>query len=325
MATIQSIQDILQTYQKVYGAEALSAQLQVFLKAPAAPSEPAKPSAPSVPSASPLSSLAAQDLRDIWADLTGRKKGLKSSGKFSKKELLIAEIERLRSSAPVPSVPSVPSAPAAKVVVVAEAVPEAVKKERQIGEGTKTWNLFTTQVAALCKALRAESGQKMTPGLHLKVAGALKKKGITEATEEAVREVMETFSEQSDSASVASAAPSAASSEKKRGRPKMSEEEKEAKKAAKKEARKAEKAAEKEARKAEKAAAKSAKSAKKSPAEIPLPPSDDEEEEQTYTEIELGGQAYFWDEKTELFYQRDDETGALLQCGTFDGESFSFA
>ena len=50
-----------------------------------------------------LTDMTGQELRDIWAGLTGREKGLKSSGKFSTKALLIEEIQRLRSAPPAPA------------------------------------------------------------------------------------------------------------------------------------------------------------------------------------------------------------------------------
>lgn len=45
----------------------------------------------------PLESLSGQELRDIWSDLTGRARGLRSSGRFKNKIRLIAEIRRLRA------------------------------------------------------------------------------------------------------------------------------------------------------------------------------------------------------------------------------------
>ncbi len=44
-----------------------------------------------------LTDMTGQELRDVWASLTGREKGIKSSGKFTTKALLIAEIQRLQS------------------------------------------------------------------------------------------------------------------------------------------------------------------------------------------------------------------------------------
>jgi hypothetical protein len=280
MASIQSIQSILQTYQKAYGAEELHAQLALFLKAS-----------------------------------------------------------------------SEPSAPAA----------EAPKKPRAVAEATKEWQSQMSQITAVYKKLIAASGQKMPAGSHLKVAGRIRQSGNASSfTEEDVAEAITFFTENpdfksptqarraakaSDAASVASGehsdAPSAASSEKKRGRPKMSEEDKTAKKAerdaaraAKKEEETATKAAEKEAKKAARAAEKEEKKAAKkaektskkkgAAAEMPpLPESEDEAEDELYTEIEMGGVPYFWNEQSGLFYEREDD-GSLTLCGRFDGETFSF-
>lgn len=40
--------------------------------------------------------LSGQQLRDIWCELMGKPTGLKSSGRFTNKRLLIAEIIRLK-------------------------------------------------------------------------------------------------------------------------------------------------------------------------------------------------------------------------------------
>ena len=49
-----------------------------------------------------LSTLSGQQLRDIWAELTGRPKGLKHSGKLYNKQLIIQQIQLLRQTASEP-------------------------------------------------------------------------------------------------------------------------------------------------------------------------------------------------------------------------------
>lgn len=329
MATIQSIHDVLKTYQQAYGAEALQAQLALFMKSSSSSPAPAKASsAPSLPSVeksvAPLSKLTGQELRDIWAELTGRKPGLKSSGKFSKKEALIAEIERLRSAPP----------PAASVVSSEEPAEEEKGKGKR--SGPSVWNAFVKSVAGEKGAPTAEftawkAEHKEEKGnLAFSYAKSLGKEALEAFKSSYVpSSASSVASHEDDQASVPSAAPSDASagSKKKPGRPKMSEEER----AAKAEAKKAEKAAEREAKKAlkkaEKAAAKAAKKAGKKAPLPALPESDDEDEavgETVYTEVEIGDETYFWDETLGGLFSRDED-GSLSQVGNYDGITISFS
>jgi hypothetical protein len=50
------------------------------------------------PQPKPLEAMTGQELRDTWAALTGRPMGLRSSGNFHNKRLLIQEITRLRQN-----------------------------------------------------------------------------------------------------------------------------------------------------------------------------------------------------------------------------------
>ncbi len=320
MASIQSIHDILKTYQMAYGAEALQAQLALFLKSSASVAAPAKPSAPSVEkSDAPLAKLTNQELRDIWAELTGRKKGIKSSGKLAKKEDLIAEIERLRA------------APAASSVVSEEPAPEE-KKAKSKRVGPSAWNAFIESVAG-------KKGSPTPAFLAWKETQVEKKGNLTFSYASSLgKEAFEAFkstyvppasssssvaSADDDRESVPSAVPSEASSgSKKRGRPAMSAEEKAARAEAKKAEKKAEREAKKAAKKAEKAAAKAAK---KAGATLPaLPESDDEEEsEPVYTEVEIGDETFFWDENTGSIFNREED-GSLLRVGSYDGITMSF-
>lgn len=325
MASIQSIHDVLKTYQQAYGAEALQTQLSLFMKSFSSSPAPAKASSvPSVPSANmgeaPLSKLSNQELRDIWADLTGRKKGLKSSGKLAKKADLIAEIERLRSA----------PAPAASVVSSEEPAEEEKGKSKR--SGPSAWNAFVKSVAGEKGAPTAEflawkAEHKEEKGnLAFSYAKSLGKEALEAFKSSYVpapSSASSVASVEDDQASVPSAAPSDASagSKKKPGRPKMSEDEREAKAEAKKAAKLAEREAKKALKKAEKAAKKAAKKAP-----LPtLPESDDEEEPETvYTEVEIGDEPFFWDEKTGALWARDEE-GALNQVGSYDGITISFS
>jgi hypothetical protein len=56
----------------------------------------------------PLEQMTGQELRDRLADLTGKPRGRRSTGKFSNKELLIAEIRRLEAAA-ADSAPEMPA------------------------------------------------------------------------------------------------------------------------------------------------------------------------------------------------------------------------
>ena len=328
MATIQSIHDVLMTYQQVYGAEALQTQLSLFLKNASSPA----PSAPSVekraasespsdsPSDSPLSKLSNQELRDIWAELTGRTKGLKSSGKLAKKADLIAEIERLRSAAP--------AAPAS--VASSEEPAAEEKKEKSKRSGPSAWNAFVKSVAG-------EKGSPTAEFLAWKAEHKEEKGNLAFSYAKSLgKEVLEAFkssyvpsasssvvSDQDEQASVPSAAPSevSAGSKKKAGRPKMSDEERAAKAEAKKAAKMAERQEKKAAKKAEKAAAKAAKKT----ALPALPESEDEEESETvFTEVEIGDEPFFWNEKTGSLWARGDD-GSLSEVGTYDGITISFS
>jgi hypothetical protein len=321
MATIQSIHDVLLTYQQVYGAEALQTQLSLFLKSSSSAPSAGGPSLPSAEksasSDSPLSKLSNQELRDIWAELTGRKKGLKSSGKLAKKAELIAEIERLRSA----------PAPSASVVSSEEPAEEEKKSKRS---GPSAWNAFVKSVAGekgspTAEFLAWKAEHKEEKGnLAFSYAKSLGKEALEAFKSSYVPSAASSVvSDQDDQVSVPSATPSevSAGSKKKPGRPKMSEEERSAKAEAKKAAKKAEREEKKAAKKAEKAAAKSAK---KSPLPA-LPESDDEEEAVTvFTEVEIGDEPFFWDEKTGALWARDEE-GALSQVGNYDGITISFS
>lgn len=315
MASIQSIHDVLKTYQQAYGAEALQAQLALFLKSASSPAPAAKPSVEK--SDAPLEKLTGQQLRDIWAELTGRKAGLKSSGKFSKKADLIAEIERLRSA---------PAASSAASVVSSEEPAAAEEKPKSKRSGPSAWNAFIESVAG-------KKGSPTAAFLAWKETQTEKKGNMAfsfaSSLGKAAFEEFKSTYVPSSSASVASddqasSAPSVASSEKKRGRPKMSEEEK----AAAKEAKKAAKLAEREAKKEEKKAAKKAeraakKAAKKGETLPPLPESDDEEEP-VYTEVEIADQTFFWDENTGILFDRQED-GSFQAVGNYDGVTMSFA
>ena len=74
-----------------------------------------------------LSMLSGQQLRDIWADLTGRPKGLKSSGKLYNKQLIIQQIQLLRQSA---SEPQLDEQPDTDGEAEAEAEAEGPKRTR---------------------------------------------------------------------------------------------------------------------------------------------------------------------------------------------------
>jgi hypothetical protein len=315
MASIQSIHDVLKTYQQAFGAEALQTQLALFLKSSASVAAPA----PSVEkSDAPLAKLTNQELRDIWAELTGRKKGIKSSGKLAKKEDLIAEIERLRA------------APAASVASE-EAAPEE-KKAKSKRVGPSAWNAFIESVAG-------KKGSPTPAFLAWKETQVEKKGNLAFSYASSLgKEAFEAFkssyvppassassvaSADDDRESVPSAVPSEASSgSKKRGRPAMSAEEKAAKAEAKKAEKKAEREAKKAAKKAEKAAAKAAK---KAGATLPaLPESDDEDEsEPVYTEVEIGDETFFWDENTGSIFTREED-GSLARVGSYDGITMSF-
>ncbi len=323
MASIQSIHDVLKTYQQAFGAEALQTQLALFLKSSASVAAPAKPSSPPAEkSDAPLAKLSGQQLRDIWAELTGRKTGLKSSGKFSNKKDLIAEIERLRAA---------PVASSAASVVSEEAAPEEKKAKSKRG-GPSAWNAFIESVAG-------KKGSPTPAFLAWKETQVEKKGNLAFSYASSLgKEAFETFkssyvppassassvaSADDDRESVPSAVPSEASTgSKKRGRPAMSAEEK----AARAEAKKAEKKAEREAKKAEKKAEKAAaKAAKKAGASLPaLPESDDEDEsEPVYTEVEIGDETFFWDENTGSLFTRE-ESGSLTRVGTYDGITMAF-
>jgi hypothetical protein len=60
--------------------------------------------------------MSGQQLRDIWADLSGRPIGLKSSGKLGTKALLIDEIQRLR-------LPTVPQGPLQQPQAIPQVLP----------------------------------------------------------------------------------------------------------------------------------------------------------------------------------------------------------
>jgi hypothetical protein len=317
MASIQSIQDVLKTYQQAYGADALSSQLALFMKSLSSPSAPKPSSEPSsAPAESPLSKLSGQELRDIWADLTGRKKGLKSSGKFSTKDSLIAEIERLRSSS--------------TSVVSSEEPAAAEDKPKSKRSGPSAWNAFVKSVA----------GDKSSPTAEFLAwkSTQTEKKGnlafpyASSLGEAAFLEFKRTYvpSSASSVADSASEAPSttsssAASAEKKKaGRPKMTDEERSAKQAAKKTAKETERAEKKAARAAEKAAAKAAKKSAKNAPLPNLPESDDEAEaDVVYTEVEVGDDTYFWDEVSGDLFNREDD-GSFCRIGSYDGISMSF-
>jgi hypothetical protein len=313
MTTIQSIQDVLKTYQTAYGAEALQAQLTLFMKSPAPSVEASKPSSSSSSSETPLSKLSNQELRDIWADLTGRKKGIKSSGKLAKKADLIAEIERLRSSPAEAETSAKPS--------------QDDKPEKKKRSGPSAWNAFIESVAGKGKDETPEfAAWKMTQAekkgnLRFSFASSLGKAVFEEFKSTYVPSSSASADESGDESvpvSSASSVASSASAEKKRGRPKMTEEEKAAKKEAKKMAKTAEKAAAKAAKKVEKAAKKLAT--------LPtLPESDDEEGSPSeYTEVEIGGENFLWDESTGNLFNKTED-GSLTEVGTYDGIVFHFA
>lgn len=311
MSTIQSIQDVLKTYAQAYGAEALQSQLTLFMKSLPSSAAPLKASpAPSSAAESSLSKLKSQELRDIWAELTGRKAGIKSSGKFSKKEDLIAEIERLRAS---PASEEAPSEP----------------KEKKRRSGPSAWNAFVEAVSGKGKietaefsAWKAEQPEGQKGNLRFTFASSLGKTAFEEFKSTWTPSSSSSVSsaeDSSDDRSVASSSVSETKSEKKaRGRPKMTEEQKAERDAAKKAAKDEAKALKKAAKKAEKAAKKTALP--------PLPESEDEDDEESsrvYTEVSVGDVNYFWDERTNQLYDREED-GSYTQIGSFDGQSMHF-
>jgi hypothetical protein len=72
-----------------------------------------------------LSGMSGQQLRDIWADLSGRPIGLKSSGKLGTKALLIDEIQRLR----LPTAPLQPLAGPQDIPQVLPVVPQELAEQ----------------------------------------------------------------------------------------------------------------------------------------------------------------------------------------------------
>jgi hypothetical protein len=318
MAAIQSIHDVLKTYQQAYGAEALQAQLSLFMKSFSSPAAPAKPSsAPAEKSESSLDKLSGQQLRDIWAELTGRKQGLKSSGKFSKKGDLIAEIERLRAA---------PAASSAASVVSSEEPAAAEEKPKSKRSGPSAWNAFVESVAGKKGSPTAEflawkeTQTEKKGNLAFSYASSLGKAAFEEFKSSFVPSSASSVASADDQAS---SAPSVASSEKKRGRPKMSEEDKAAAKEAKKAAKLAEREAKKEEKKAAKKAERTAKKAAKKAGGLPPLPESDGEEEPVYTEVEIADQTFFWDENTGLLYDRE-ENGSFKAVGNYDGVTLSF-
>lgn len=321
MASLQSIHDVLKTYQMAYGAEALQAQLALFLKSSSSAAAAAKPSPPSAEKSTAWhAKLSGQQLRDIWAELTGRKAGMKSSGKFSNKKDLIAEIERLRAASAASSAASVHSE---------EAAPEE-KKAKSKRIGPSAWNAFIESVAGKkgspTPAFLAwkETQQEKKGNLAFSYASSLGKPAFEAFKSTYVpppSSASSVASADDDRESVPSAVSSDASSgSKKRGRPAMSAEEKAARAEAKKAAKKAEREAKKAAKKVEKAAAKAAK---KAGATLPALPESDEEDEPVYTEVEIGDETFFWDENTGSLFNRDD-SGSMTRVGSYDGITMSF-
>jgi hypothetical protein len=119
------IENVFDSLSLIAGSEAVMAAAQAWItkqQAAAAPASPA-PAASSLEE-KPLDKMNCQELRDIYHALIGKPAGLKNSGKMKNKEMLVAEIQRLRTPAAAADAP----AAAAEAPAVAEAKPKKAKK-----------------------------------------------------------------------------------------------------------------------------------------------------------------------------------------------------
>lgn len=299
MASIKSIQDILSTYQKAYGAEALMAELAAFQKSPSAPAPskkvvvvkkgaPASAEAPSSSASSVASEAKEKKVRgpsawnvyiekvagkgkdetpefSAWKTLQVEKKG--NLKMVFAKEQKAADPEGYKSFAAAfePSVPApAPSAPAPKPSAPA---PKA-------------------SVPSSSASVSSESSDK-------------KKAGRPKGSKNKAKDAEDVKAESSDSEG----------EKPKEGEKKKRQWSEEAKKAAA-----AKRAAKKASKTPEESVKKAAEAAKK-----PLPESDDESEaEAEMSAVQYNGDDLFWNELTgQCFENIDGALGTLV--GTFDG------
>lgn len=128
------IENVFNSLSLIAGSEAVMAAAQAWIsKQKAATASPATASAASAPAQDkPLEKMNGQELRDTYHALIGKPAGLKNSGKMKNKELLVAEIQRLRSAAA-----EAPAAAAAAPAPAAE-----VKPKRKAAPATLAWQQF---------------------------------------------------------------------------------------------------------------------------------------------------------------------------------------
>jgi hypothetical protein len=107
----------------------------------------------------PKTKLSGQELRDAYHALIGKPAGLKSSGKFTTKEKLEAEIERLRaaSTASASSPASSPAAVEAKASATAEVkTPAAAEAKAPAAAEVKTPVFDRATIVAALKEMRLQ-------------------------------------------------------------------------------------------------------------------------------------------------------------------------
>lgn len=134
------IENVFNSLSLIAGSEAVMAAAQAWIsKQKASPASAASAPAVSLPAAQdkPLEKMNGQELRDTYHALIGKPAGLKNSGKMKNKELLVAEIQRLRSAAAPGAVAEAPAAAAAAPAPVAE-----VKPKRKAAPATLAWQQF---------------------------------------------------------------------------------------------------------------------------------------------------------------------------------------
>lgn len=128
------IENVFDSLSLIAGSEAVMAAAQAWISKQKAAPAPSPASAPAVDK--PLDKMNGQQLRDTYHALIGKPAGLKNSGKMKNKEMLVAEIQRLRSTA-APGAEAEAPAAAAVPAPVAEAKPK-----RKAAPATLAWQQF---------------------------------------------------------------------------------------------------------------------------------------------------------------------------------------